>query len=71
MTVAEAAGVLGVSRQRVQALIASGKLSAVRRGARSYDIDPAALDAVRDRPTGRPVGKKDSQPRRKKLKSIA
>jgi excisionase family DNA binding protein len=52
-TTATAAGELGVTPCRVRALIASGRLEAIRAG-RDWLIEPKALAAVRDRKPGRP-----------------
>jgi excisionase family DNA binding protein len=49
----EAADRLGISPRRVQALIQAGRLAAFKVG-RSYIIREADLEAVRDRPPGRP-----------------
>jgi len=49
----EAAKRLKVTRRRVQALIAAGRLRAVRLG-RDWLIEPADLAAVRNRKPGRP-----------------
>jgi excisionase family DNA binding protein len=54
LTVAQAAEVLGVTPDRVRKLIVSGRLVATRFGARVYQIEPAALEAVRNRTVGRP-----------------
>jgi excisionase family DNA binding protein len=54
MSTKEAATELGVSEQRVRALIAAGRLAAKRLGARSYMIDSRALAAVRVRVPGAP-----------------
>lgn len=53
MTTEQAAAELGVSVRRIQALIASGKLSAKKNG-RDWSITPAALAKVKDRKPGRP-----------------
>jgi len=49
----EAAKRLGVSSNRVRALIESGRLKAQKIG-REYAIDPADLKAVQNRKAGRP-----------------
>ena len=49
----EAAKRLGVSSNRVRALIDSGRLKAQKIG-REYAIDPKDLEAVKDRKVGRP-----------------
>jgi excisionase family DNA binding protein len=56
-TTATAALELGVTRARVNAMIASGRLKAIRLG-RDWMIEPKALDAVRDRKPGRPSEKR-------------
>lgn len=56
ITVVEAAKELGVSERRVTAMIGSGRLKAKKFG-RAWMIDPADLDAVRDRKPGRPWDK--------------
>lgn len=53
LTTTEAAERLGITPRRVTMLIAAGRLAAVRVG-RDWLIEPAALDAVRHRPAGRP-----------------
>ena len=58
MTPAEAGQILGISRQRVNALIAAGRLPAIRVG-RSWIIEPSALAAVRVRRPGRPKKRDD------------
>ena len=64
MTTTEAAVILGVSPQRIRAMIAAGRLKASRRDTQrgpEWEIDPADLDAVKDRNSkgGRP---KKAQP---------
>ena len=56
MTTAEAGQILGISRQRVHALIAAGRLPATRVG-RSWVIADSDLAAVRVRRPGRPHNK--------------
>ena len=56
-TTTTAAAELGVTRGRINAMIASGRLTAIRLG-REWMIEPAALDAVRDRKPGRPLEKR-------------
>ncbi len=53
MTTAEAADALGITPRRVRALIASGRLKARRYG-RDWSISEEAIEAVRERPPGRP-----------------
>lgn len=53
LTTAKAAAELGVTPQRVRALIASGRLKATKEG-RDWLIDPPDLEAVRIRKAGRP-----------------
>jgi excisionase family DNA binding protein len=53
LTTNETAAKLGVSRRRVLALVASGRLPAVRVG-NQFLIQPADLAKVRDRKPGRP-----------------
>lgn len=69
MTTAQAAAELGISARRVQALIAAGRLAAVKAG-RDWLIDPRALASVRNRPNGRPPGKKTRKNRKNSAKSI-
>jgi excisionase family DNA binding protein len=59
---ADAAKRLGVSQDRVRALIHAGRLPAKKLG-RDYFIDPKDLALVKNRKPGRP--KKDSKERRK------
>jgi len=54
-SVADAARELGVVPQRVRALIAAGRLSATRIGARAWVIRAGDLERVRVRKPGRPV----------------
>lgn len=53
LSVKEAALELGVNRQRVQALITSGRLPAQKIGS-YYVIRESDLELVRERKTGRP-----------------
>jgi excisionase family DNA binding protein len=53
LTTLQAAEKLKLTRQRVHALIASGKLPATKQG-RDWFIQPADLAKVRDRKPGRP-----------------
>jgi len=55
-TTSTAAEKLGVTQQRIRAMIAAGRLSATLVGS-VYLITPEQLDAVRDRKPGRPRGK--------------
>jgi excisionase family DNA binding protein len=57
LSVAEAAGKLGVSRGRVNKLISDGRLPALRIG-RAYAIKESDLSLVENRPTGRPPKEK-------------
>lgn len=52
LTTKQAGERLGVSRYRVQQLITDGRLKATRFG-RAYMIEESALEAVRERPSGR------------------
>lgn len=65
ITTADAARELGITIRRVQALIGdgTGRLRAQRVG-QIWLIDPTSLDAVRERPPGRPVAKKSRRKRR-------
>lgn len=54
LTIRQAAAALGISGPRVQQLITAGRLPAVKFG-NAWAVDPADLEKVRDRPTGRPV----------------
>lgn len=56
LTVAEAAARLGLSRQRVHALIQAGRLPA-RRFGHAWAIAEADLALVTRRPTGYPKGR--------------
>jgi len=53
LTTGEAAESLGVTPQRVRALILAGRLNAQKLG-RDWLIAPADLESVRHRPPGRP-----------------
>jgi excisionase family DNA binding protein len=53
LTTLEAAAALGVTPQRVRVLIATGRLKAQKVG-RDWLIAPPALEAVRERKSGRP-----------------
>lgn len=53
LTTQQAAEALGVTRQRIGAMIRAGRLRAERAG-HTWLIKPAWLDAVRDRKPGRP-----------------
>ena len=53
LSVKESAELLGVNRQRVQALITDGRLPAQKIG-NSYVIKESDLELVKDRKTGRP-----------------
>ena len=53
LSVKESAEILGVNRQRVQALITEGRLPAKKIG-NSYVIKESDLELVKDRKTGRP-----------------
>jgi excisionase family DNA binding protein len=55
-TTATAAAELGVTRDRVSKMIASGRLKATLVGS-IYLITPEQLDAARNRKPGRPPGK--------------
>jgi len=58
LSVKESAEILGVNRQRVQALIAEGRLPAQKIG-NSYVIKESDLEFVKDRKTGRPPKDKE------------
>lgn len=60
ITTNEAAGALGVSRQRVLQLIADGRLKA-EKFANVYMIRRADLDHIEERPMGRPPKMKADQ----------
>jgi excisionase family DNA binding protein len=53
ITTNEAAGALGVTRQRVLQLIKDGRIKA-EKFANVYMIRPAELDHIEERPMGRP-----------------
>lgn len=53
LTTDQAATILSVSRRRVEALIAAGRLHALKLG-RDWVINPADLEAVKVRRAGRP-----------------
>jgi excisionase family DNA binding protein len=57
LSATEAAERLGVTPNRVRALISAGRLPAQKVG-RDYVIDPAHLKLVRHRKPGRPKAKK-------------
>lgn len=66
LSTSEAAARLGITRQRVIQLIASGKLRA-EKFANVYVIQEEALKDVADRPTGRPPGvKAEPKPKRQR-----
>lgn len=56
LTTAEAAGRLGVSRRRINALIRQGRIAAVRVG-RDWLVDPSSLDSFERLAPGRRPGK--------------
>ena len=58
LSVKESAEMLGVNRQRVQALITEGRLPAQKIG-NSYVIKESDLEFVKDRKTGRPPKDKE------------
>ena len=60
LSVKEAANLLGVNHQRVQALISQGRLPAQKVG-NSYVIKETDLELVKDRKTGRPPKIKDAE----------
>jgi excisionase family DNA binding protein len=53
ISTAEAAKRLGVTKNRVRAMIVAKRLRAIKVG-REWLIDPKDLDAVKDRKVGRP-----------------
>jgi len=57
ISTAEAAKRLGVTTNRVRALIEAKRLKAIKVG-REWLIDPKDLDAVKDRKVGRPKTRK-------------
>lgn len=59
LSTTEAAEVLGVIRQRVLQLISDGRIEA-EKFANVYMIRRSSLEAVKDRPIGRPPKKKTS-----------
>jgi excisionase family DNA binding protein len=61
----DAAGVLGVTRQRVLQLIQDGRIKA-KKFANVYMIRRGELDHIEERPMGRPPSKKAAKPSRKK-----
>ncbi len=63
LTTIEAAAEIGRSPQQISLLIRQGKLTAEKRG-RDWFIRAPDLELVRDRPKGRPLGTKDSKPRK-------
>ncbi len=60
LSVKESAEILGVNRQRIQALISQGRLPAQKIG-NSYVIKESDLALVADRKTGRPPKDKDKK----------
>jgi excisionase family DNA binding protein len=63
LTTREAAEQLGISRRQVQTLIERGRLPAQRVG-RDFFIRASDLRLVKVRRKGRPIGAKDSKPRK-------
>jgi excisionase family DNA binding protein len=59
LTTAQVAAILQVTRRRVQAIIAAGRLPARKLG-RDWLIEPADLAAYRPLPAGRPAGHRPS-----------
>jgi excisionase family DNA binding protein len=59
LTTAQVAAILQVTRRRVQAIIAAGRLPARKLG-RDWLIEPADLAAYRPLPAGRPTGHRPS-----------
>jgi len=57
LTTTTAASELGITSGRVRAMIAAGRLKAIRAG-RDWLIEAKALAGVRDRKTGRPPKKR-------------
>ncbi len=53
LSVTQAAGVLGVTRQRVHDLIKNGQIVARKLG-RFYYIEEAEIQRYKDKPTGKP-----------------
>jgi excisionase family DNA binding protein len=66
LTSSEAAAKLGISRRRMLAIIATGRVPTVRVGT-MHLIDPADLAKVRERKPGRPPAA-PNQTRRRKAK---
>jgi excisionase family DNA binding protein len=62
-TTTTAAAKLGVTPGRVRAMIAAGRLQAIRAG-RDWLIDAEALESVRQRKTGRPAATPPLSPKR-------
>ena len=60
LSVKESAEILGVNRQRIQALITEERLPARKIG-NSYVIKESDLELVKDRKTGRPPKVKDEK----------
>lgn len=60
ISTAEAARRLGVTANRVRALIDAKRLKAIKVG-REWLIDPKDLDAVKNRKTGRPKSRKSTK----------
>lgn len=60
LSVKESAEILGVNRQRIQALITEERLPAQKIG-NSYVIKESDLELVKDRKTGRPPKAKDER----------
>ncbi len=58
LSVVESAEILGVNRQRIQALITEGRLPAQKIG-NSYVIKESDLELVKERKTGRPPKSKE------------
>ena len=63
LTTIEAGERLGISRWQVRLLIQQGRLPATKTG-RDWFVKESDLKLVKDRPKGRPVGAKDSRPRK-------
>jgi excisionase family DNA binding protein len=60
LSVKDSAELLGISRQRIQALISNGRLPAQKIG-NSYVIKEADLKLIEDRQTGRPPKEKKTK----------
>ncbi len=60
LSVKESAEILGVNRQRIQALISQSRLPAQKIG-NSYVIKESDLELVENRQTGRPPKDKDEK----------